>query len=211
MPQELDTHAQSPLAQSIGHPLLQNCQPEDDIRARSAEQRRAVRQEKSRPIVADLEPWLRKKLGLISQKTKLAEAIRYTLSRWEGLSRFPANLGLRANEVSIVEDYRASLAKSQHRPDMTHDRTATERDQRLRIFNTAFLYFIDREASWNIAVNQIVRGRLIGDDVWDEPARQQCLIDFRCISAQRNRQGDAPRLRISYLQQGIVKIFRLLY
>ena len=34
------------------------------------------------------EPWLRAKLGLISQKTKLAEAIRYALSRWEGLTRF---------------------------------------------------------------------------------------------------------------------------
>lgn len=47
-----------------------------------------MRREKSRPIVAELEPWLREKLGLISQKAKLAEAIRYTLSRWEGLTRF---------------------------------------------------------------------------------------------------------------------------
>ena len=46
------------------------------------------RQERSRPIVDALEPWLRAKLGLISQKTKLAEAIRYALSRWEGLTRF---------------------------------------------------------------------------------------------------------------------------
>ena len=36
----------------------------------------------------DLKPWLRAKLALISQKTKLAEAIRYVLSRWEGLTRF---------------------------------------------------------------------------------------------------------------------------
>ena len=35
-----------------------------------------------------LEPWLQTKLGLISQKTKLAEAIRYALTRWEGLTRF---------------------------------------------------------------------------------------------------------------------------
>jgi len=28
------------------------------------------------------------KLSLISQKSKLAEAIRYALSRWEGLTRF---------------------------------------------------------------------------------------------------------------------------
>ena len=31
---------------------------------------------------------LRAKLGLISQKSKLAKAIRYALSRWEGLTRF---------------------------------------------------------------------------------------------------------------------------
>ena len=61
---------------------------ETDIRGRSAEERRAVRQDKSRPIVDDLEPWLRAKLALISQKTKLAEAIRYALSRWDGLTRF---------------------------------------------------------------------------------------------------------------------------
>src|SRR5204863_2708188 len=53
-----------------------------------ADERRLARQERSGPIVADLEPWLREKLGLISQKTKLAEAIRYTLSRWQGLTRF---------------------------------------------------------------------------------------------------------------------------
>jgi len=61
---------------------------EKDIRGRSAEERRAVRQEKARPILVALEPWLHEKLGLISQKTKLAEAIRYALSRWEGLTRF---------------------------------------------------------------------------------------------------------------------------
>ena len=61
---------------------------ENDIRGRGAEERRAVRQDRSRPIVEDLEPWLRAKLALISQKTKLAEAIRYALSRWEGLTRF---------------------------------------------------------------------------------------------------------------------------
>ena len=45
----------------------------------------------SRPIVDEFEPWLRAKLGLISQKTKLAEAIRYALSRWDGLTRFIAD------------------------------------------------------------------------------------------------------------------------
>jgi transposase len=61
---------------------------EDDIRGRCAEERRAARQQRSRPLVEALQPWLREKLTLISQKTKLAEAIRYALSRWAGLSLF---------------------------------------------------------------------------------------------------------------------------
>jgi transposase len=61
---------------------------EKDIRGRNADERRAARLDKSRPIVDALKPWLREKLALISQKTKLAEAIRYALSRWDGLTRF---------------------------------------------------------------------------------------------------------------------------
>lgn len=61
---------------------------ESGIRGRNADERRAVRQENSKPIIDDLQSWLRAKLELISQKTKLAEAIRYALSRWEGLTRF---------------------------------------------------------------------------------------------------------------------------
>ena len=61
---------------------------ETECRGRSPDERLALRQEKSRPILDTLEPWLKAKLGLISQKTKLADAIRYALSRWEGLTRF---------------------------------------------------------------------------------------------------------------------------
>jgi transposase len=61
---------------------------EGEIKGRSAEERRAARQERSRPLVEALEPWLREKLSLISQKTKLAEAIRYALVRWAGLCLF---------------------------------------------------------------------------------------------------------------------------
>jgi transposase len=59
-----------------------------NIRGLSAEERCLARQHKSRPLIDALEPWLRTKRGLISQKGKLAEAINYALSRWEGLTRF---------------------------------------------------------------------------------------------------------------------------
>ena len=60
----------------------------EEARGRSADERRALRQTKSKPFLDAFEPWLHTKLDFISQKTKLAEAIRYALSRWAGLTRF---------------------------------------------------------------------------------------------------------------------------
>ncbi len=85
---ELAAAGPAPIASEALRRIAELYKIEDAIRGRSADERLAMRQEKSASVIADLEPWLREKLGLISQKTKLAEAVRYTLSRWKGLSRF---------------------------------------------------------------------------------------------------------------------------
>jgi transposase len=85
---ELAVAGPAPIASEALQRIAELYAVETESRGRSSDERRARRQEKSRPILDELEPWLRTKLGLISQKTKLAEAIRYALSRWEGLTRF---------------------------------------------------------------------------------------------------------------------------
>ena len=61
---------------------------EQEVRGRSPDQRRAARQELSAPVVADLRKFLDANLARSSKKSKLADAIRYALTRWTGLSRF---------------------------------------------------------------------------------------------------------------------------
>ena len=85
---ELAAAGPAPIASEALERIAKLYAVESDIRGRGADERRVVRQEKSRPILDAFEPWLRGKLDLISQKTKLAEAIRYALSRWQGLTRF---------------------------------------------------------------------------------------------------------------------------
>lgn len=85
---ELSTADASPIATEALQRIARLYAIEKDIRGRVPEERRVARQDRAHPILAELEPWLREKLGLISQKTKLAEAIRYALSRWDGLTRF---------------------------------------------------------------------------------------------------------------------------
>jgi transposase len=85
---ELATAGSAPIASEALERIKGLYAVEADIRGRPPEERRAERQARSRPIILALEPWLKAKLEIISQKSKLAEAIRYALSRWEGLTSF---------------------------------------------------------------------------------------------------------------------------
>jgi transposase len=85
---ELATAGSAPIASEALARIAELYRVEADIRGQSAAARRAARLAKSKPVVDALEPWLRDKLLTISQKTKLAEAIRYALSRWQGLRHF---------------------------------------------------------------------------------------------------------------------------
>jgi transposase len=61
---------------------------EADIRGKSAEERRAVRQQKAEPLVEALKTWLEKTLVQVPGRSNIAKAIRYALKQWEGLIRF---------------------------------------------------------------------------------------------------------------------------
>ena len=61
---------------------------ERDINGHSAEQRRAVRQQLSAPLVADLEGWMRAQRAKLSRGNDLARAMDYMLKRWNAFSRF---------------------------------------------------------------------------------------------------------------------------
>jgi transposase len=61
---------------------------EKTIRGRSADERRAVRQNKSKPLVMALRAWFEHQLTLVSGKAPIADEIRYGLNHWDGLIRF---------------------------------------------------------------------------------------------------------------------------
>ena len=61
---------------------------ERDIRGLAAPTRQAVRQAQAKPILDAMNPWLGAKLAAVSGKATIAEAIRYALSRWAGLTRY---------------------------------------------------------------------------------------------------------------------------
>lgn len=61
---------------------------ERTINGATAERRRAVRQELSAPLVADLENWMREQRAGLSRGNDLAKAMDYMLKRWTAFTRF---------------------------------------------------------------------------------------------------------------------------
>ena len=120
---------------------------EAEIWGRSADDRRDVRQARSRPLVEAFEPWLREKLALVSQKSRLAEAIRYALSRWAGLGLF-------------LDDGRVEL-----------DTNVVERSMRplaLTRKNALFAGSDGGAAHWAVIASLIETCKLIGVELWAE-------------------------------------------
>ncbi len=61
---------------------------EDEIRGRDADARRAVRHECTRPLVDALKTWLGEQLAKLPRASETADAIRYGLNHWVGVTRF---------------------------------------------------------------------------------------------------------------------------
>jgi len=61
---------------------------EREINGVPPERRIALRTERSRPLVAELETWLRQQRAKLSPKSQTARAIDYSLKRWAAFTRF---------------------------------------------------------------------------------------------------------------------------
>ena len=78
----------SPLAKGALERIAELFEIEKRIAGRAPHERLAVRQQEAVPLLAKLEAYLKNALNQISGKSKLAQAIRYSLSRWAALTRY---------------------------------------------------------------------------------------------------------------------------
>lgn len=79
---------------------------EREIRGKPAEQRRAVRQARSKPLIEQLRIWLDAQLNRVSQGSALAGAIRYGLRHWGGLCRYLDDGSLEMDSNTVEREIR---------------------------------------------------------------------------------------------------------
>jgi hypothetical protein len=85
---DIDKGGPAPIAHEALERIAALYAIESRIRSRSAEERRAVRQAETKPLVEKLRAWLKTRLAAVSEKSTIAEAIRYGFHHWDGLVRF---------------------------------------------------------------------------------------------------------------------------
>jgi hypothetical protein len=98
---DIHVATKSPLAEQALRRIADLYAIEADIRGQTADERRTVRQERSRPLVEAMKAWLTETLDRISGRSALAQTIRYALNHWSGLVLFldDGRLELNTNTV----------------------------------------------------------------------------------------------------------------
>jgi transposase len=85
---ELAAVSQAPIASEAVRRIDELFKIEREINGFSAEQRLAVREERTKPLVAELEVWLRAQYARVSRKAEIGKALAYALNHWTALTRF---------------------------------------------------------------------------------------------------------------------------
>ncbi len=99
---------------------------------------------------------------------------------------------------------------------MAHDRARRFRHQPLRIARAQRAHLFEREARRDVAVDEVMRRRLVGDHVGHDAARDDLRIDVGGVTAKADGEAAALVLRgADHRQRGVeggrlrVEIFRL--
>jgi transposase len=85
---EIHQSTASPIAEEVLRRIAALYRIEDTIRGQPPDARKAVRRERSQPIVEALKVYLEQQLTRVSGKMPVAKAIRYLLNHWDGLCVF---------------------------------------------------------------------------------------------------------------------------
>src|SRR5579863_6059330 len=85
---DLEVAHKSPVATEALQRIAALYAIEKEVRGRPPDERREVRNTRSRPLLESLKQWLEETLGKLSRKSDTAMAVRYALGRWEALMRF---------------------------------------------------------------------------------------------------------------------------
>ena len=132
---------------------------EREINGLPPERRRAVRAERSAPLLADLRVWMETERRRLSGKNELAKALQYALGRWDALARFTADGRLAIDNNAAERALRGIAVTRKNFLFLGSDKGGERAAIIYTALETARLNGIDPEAWLADVLNQLARGR----------------------------------------------------
>nr|WP_319513671.1 IS66 family transposase [uncultured Cohaesibacter sp.] len=103
---EITRAGTAPIAQEGIERIAALYRIEAEIKGMDADTRLAIRQEKSAPVIADLQAWLTQHRACVSKKSPLGQALAYISKYWEGLCLFLSDGRIEIDNNSVERTIR---------------------------------------------------------------------------------------------------------
>src|SRR5438034_559981 len=118
--------------------------------------RRAVRQEQSKPLVLELKRWFEQQLARVSGKSLIAEAIRYGLNHWDGLTRFLDDGRIELDTNIVERSIRPMVLNRKNALFAGHDQGAENWACIASLIETCKLHGVDPQAYFADVLTKLV-------------------------------------------------------
>jgi transposase len=155
---EIDQGGPAPIAHEALERIAALYAIESRIRGRSAEERRAVRQAETKPLVEALRAWLENRLIAVSDKSTIAAAIRYGFNHWDGLLRFLDDGRIEMDTNSVERVMRTIALDRKNSLFAGHDEGAVNWACLTSLIETCKLHDIDPQAYLADILTKLVNG-----------------------------------------------------
>ena len=129
---------------------------EKTIRGQSADGRRTVRQQRSKPLVLELRTWFEQQLARVSGKSLIAEVIRYALNHWDGLIRFLDDGRIELDTNAVERSIRPIVLNRKNALFAGHDQGAENWACIASLIETCKLNGVDPETYFTDVLSKLV-------------------------------------------------------
>ena len=198
---DLQVAHKSPVAEETLRRIGELYAIEADIRGRKPEERRQVRNERSRPLLESLKQWLEETLGKLSRKSDTSLAVRYALGRWEALLRYCADGRLEIDNNAAERALRAVALGTKNYLFAGSDRGGQSAAAIYSLIGTAKLNGIDPESYLRNVLSRIaehpinqIENCYRGMSLWDLLKIVPRRLNYR---RQLVHLASTPRLRFT--------------
>jgi hypothetical protein len=176
---EIAARGPAPIAREALQRIAALYEIEAEIRGLSADERRAARQLRTKPLLDAIRLWLEQRRAELPRKSPLAEAIGYPLNQWEGLTRFVDDGRIEIDSNTVERSMRPIALNRKNALFAGHDLGAENWAVLASLIETCKLHGVNPEAWLADVLTSLVNGwpnrRLVELTPWAWKAAQNTV------------------------------------